>query len=283
LAAGYLVSQMLGCDVEYLEDGPPRVLPGHLERLAIAPQAAFQSRAWKKLESLIEALRARYGYTHGDVNWGGILNLALDLRGQAIFTDLLDRPAEAAEFLAAIAAVLDEFTARIAAATGSTSISVNRNVRNIPRPVFLHSECSHVMISVADYEKFLMPADAAWSQRHRPFGIHYCGADPHRYAESFARLPHLDFLDVGWPGDVAKLRQHLPHTFLNIRYSPVEIVHQTPEEIRHTVRRLVHASGDPWLTGVCAINLDAWVSDAQITALFEETETLRREYQGAGA
>jgi len=77
-----------------------------------------------------------------------------------------------------------------------------------------------------------MPFDADWSRRLRPFGIHYCGKDPHRYADVFARLPHLDFLDLGWGGDVAKLRQALPNTFLNIRYSPV----------RH---RTAHARRDP--------------------------------------
>ena len=34
-----------------------------------------------------------------------------------------------------------------------------------------------------------MPFDAEWSDRYRPFGIHYCGKDPHRYAASFAKLP----------------------------------------------------------------------------------------------
>jgi hypothetical protein len=79
---------------------------------------------------------------------------------------------------------------------------------------------------------------------------------------------------------VAELRRHLPHTFLNIRYSPVEIVRQSPEEIRRTVRRLVRASGNPWLTGVCSINMDQDVNDAQITAIFAEVEVLRREYGG---
>ena len=138
-----------------------------------------------------------------------------------------------------------------------------------------------MMISVDDYERFLMGFDVEWSRKYRPFGIHYCGQDPHRYAETFARLPHLDFLDVGWGGDVAKLRQHLPHTFLNVRYSPVEIVRQTPDEIRATVRRLVHESANPWLTGVCCINMDDQVRDEQITALLEEVAQLRQEYAAA--
>ena len=98
------------------------------------------------------------------------------------------------------------------------------------------------------------------------------------YAAAFARLPHLDFLDVGWGGNVAELRRRLPHTFLNIRYSPVEIVKQTPEEIRSTVRRLVHESGNPWLTGVCAINMDQNVTDEQIAAIFAEVDDLRAQY-----
>jgi len=278
LAAGYLVSEMLGCRVEYLEDAPPQVIPANLDALEISPDTALGSPAFKRLDGLCEALKTRYGRLHGDVNFSGILNVALDLRGQTFLMDLFDTPDRAAEFLGGIAEVIERFTQYIGRATGTTSISVNRNVRHIPRPVFLHSECSHTIISVAAYEEFLMPYDAAWSRRYRPFGIHYCGQDPQRYAEAFARLPHLDFLDVGWPGDVAQLRRHLPETFLNIRYSPVEIVKQTPEEIRRTIRRLVHESANPYLTGVCCINMDQQVSDEQITAIFEEVELLREEY-----
>jgi hypothetical protein len=281
LAAGYLVSEMLGCRVEYREDAPPQVIPAHLDSLQLPADAAFNSPAFKRLDRLADALRAKYGRLEGDVNFSGILNIALDLRGQTLLTDLFDTPDAAAQFLAGIAGVIEQFTQYVGRATGTTSISVNRNVRNIPRPVYLHSQCSHTMISVAAYEKFLMPHDVAWSRRYRPFGIHYCGADPQRYAEAFARLPRLDFLDVGWPGDVAKLRRHLPETFLNIRYSPVEIVRQTPEEIRRTVRRLVHDSANPWLTGVCCINMDQQVSDEQITAIFEEVASLREEYAAA--
>ncbi len=278
LAAGYLISEMLGCRVDYLEDAPPQVIPANLDALKLSPDAALESPAFKRFTNLADALKSKHGQVQGDVNFSGILNVALDLRGQALLTDLIDRPDEVPAFLGGIAEVIDRFTAGIARAAGTTSISVNRNVRNITHPVFLHSECSLVMISVADYEKFLMPYDVAFSEKHRPFGIHYCGEDPHRYAEAFARLPRLDFLDVGWPGDVAKLRRHLPDTFLNMRYSPVEIVKQTPAEIRRTVRRLVHDSANPWLTGVCCINMDQQVSDEQITAIFEEVELLREEY-----
>lgn len=279
LAAGYLLSEMLGCKVAYLADGPPQVQPAQRETLDLDPEAAWRSPAYRRWEALCEALQQRHGGLLGDVNWGGVLNVALDLRGQSLFLDLIDQPEAAARFLANVAAVVGRFTEELHARTGSTSISVNRTVRAIRQPVFLHSECSLVMLSVADYERFLMPLDVAWSRARRPFGIHYCGGDPHRFAEVFSRLPHLDFLDVGWGGDVARLRQALPQTFFNLRYSPVEIVRQTPEQIRQTLRRLVAASSDPWRTGVCCINMDEQVTDEQITALFTAVEEIRAEYR----
>ncbi len=278
LAAGFLLSEMLGCKVEYKQDAPPQVRCSKIENLKINAESAFKSNAFKRLERLVESLEKKYGFVTGDVNWAGILNIALDLRGEAIFIDMFDKPDDAKSFFTEIAVVLEKFTAYIREKTGSTSISVNRNIRNLRPAVLLHSECSHTMISTADYEKFLFEYDEKWSHRCRPFGIHYCGKDPHRYADTFARLPHLDFLDVGWGGDIAKLRKSLPDTFLNIRLSPVDIIEADNAMIEQTIRRLVNDSGNPYLTGICCINMDEKVSDGKITTIFETVEQLRKGY-----
>jgi hypothetical protein len=143
--------------------------------------------------------------------------------------------------------------------------------------LLLHSECSHTMIGCEDYERYLMKYDIGWAKKHRPFGIHYCGNDPHRFAEVFAKLPALDFLDLGWGGDVALLRKHLPRTFFNIRISPVELLRMNAGEIRSTVRKLVKESGNPFLTGVCCINMDDQVTDDKIDTIFETVNELRDE------
>jgi len=278
LAAGYLTSEMLGCPVEYHENSAPQVIPADIDSPDISRAAVFESPAFKRYEILLDRLKTKYGYLCGDIGWAGVLNTALDLRGQAFFLDTIDTPDEAATFTADIAAVIEQFTQHMRRATGTTSISVNRNVRHIAAPVHLHSECSNVMISTDMYEQFFMPIDAEWSRKYRPYGIHHCGHDPHRFAASYAKLPHLDFLDVGWGGDVAELRRHLPTTFLNIRLSPVGIVEQTADEIRSMVRRLVHQSANPYLTGVCCINMDDRVRDEQVSAIFDEVRLLRDEY-----
>jgi hypothetical protein len=274
-AAGFLLSEMLGCRVEYTESAPPQVVCANREDLELDIEAAFRSPAYRRLVKLIEALKDRYAHVEGDVNWAGILNLALDLRGQSIFLDMVDRPAEVEEHFRRLAAVIGRFTAMLAAETGTTSVSVNRTVRHIKEPVFLHSECALTMISTDHYDRFLRPFDEQWSRERRPFGIHYCGADPDRYAEAFAALPGLDFLDVGWGGDPRFLRRHLPGTFLNLRLSPVEIVGWSPERIREVVTDLVLASGDLYRTGICCVNMDDRVSDNQVRAIFRTVFELR--------
>lgn len=277
LAAGYLLSEMLGCEIAYSENHPPQVLAAHKELENVDIEAAFRSDAFKRVLTLADALKAKHGYVCGDINWGGVLNIAMDLRGENIFLDMMMTPDETKAYFDSIAAVIEKFTDYLATETGTTSISVNRGVRHLKQPVLLHSECSHTMISEEDYEQFLLPYDIAWS-RKRPYGIHYCGPDPHRMAASFAKIPHLDFLDVGWGGDISVLRQQLPDTFLNIRYSPVEMATQTKEEIRQTLTKLVGESANPYLTGVCCINIDDSVSDDKIDTIFETVAELRKAY-----
>jgi len=277
-AAGYLLSEMLGCEIRYHADAPPDALPAGRDRLALEPEAAFRSAAFQRYERLRDTLKTRYGYVFGDINWSGVLNLALDLRGQELFLDMLDTPDIVSTGLQQIAAVIERFATGVQAETGTSSISVNRNVRHFARPVFLHSECSNTMIAAEDYDRFILPIDAAWSERHRPFGIHHCGRDPHRFAASYAKLPHLDFLDVGWGGDVRAVRAQLPQTFLNLRLDPVQLVTWTPAQIRETIVRLVADSANPWLTGVCCINLDQRATDAQINAIFDTAAELRQQF-----
>lgn len=276
LAAGFLLSEMFGCNVEYKSDSSPQVIPLELEDTTqLDISSVFDSPAYKRVIRLAESLKTSYGDIVGDINWGGVLNVALDVRGQNLFMDMFDKPEETRVFFKKIVFVLDRFTSEIQSQTKTSSISVNRTVKHFNTPVFLHSECSHTMISVEDYDKFLLDIDCQWSMKKRPFGIHYCGTDPHRYAQSFTKLPHLDFLDVGWGGDVVKLRQFLPDTFFNIRLSPVEIIDKKPEDIRQTIINLVRQSGDLRKTGVCCINMDDKISDDKINIIFETANELK--------
>jgi hypothetical protein len=277
LAAGFFISEILGCRVEYSENHPPVVSCDNRHELEIDPDGAYKTRAYQNFESLLDILKTRYGYLTGDINWGGVLNIALDIRGQQIFIDMATEDEGIQSFLDDIYQVISDFVTLVECRTKTTSISVNRVARHFTKPLLLHSECSHTMIGCEDYERYLMKYDIGWAKKNRPFGIHYCGPDPHRFAEVFAKLPALDFLDLGWGGDVALLRKHLPRTFFNIRISPVELLRMNAGEIRSTVRKLVKESGNPFLTGVCCINMDDQVTDDKIDTIFETVNELRDE------
>jgi hypothetical protein len=274
-AAGYILSGMLGCEVIYSGDSSPQVIASGLDKLDIQIEDAFKSPAFRRFLNLKERLKAKYGYITGDINWSGILNIALDLVGEKVFVDFFMTPEETKKQFREIATLIEKFVTGIAGETGTSSISVNRNVKNIEKPVFLHSQCSHTMISEEQYEEFLLPVDLEWSNKFRPFGIHYCGNDPHRHAEAFGKINNLDFLDVGWGGDVKILRKHLPTTFFNIRLDPVKINDYTDSELEGTITRLIGDSGNPYLTGVCCINMDDKTKDSKISTIFKTVEKLR--------
>lgn len=278
-AAGYIISEMLGCRVIYSGDSSPQVIPAEKEDLIVNPENAFESNVFKKLINLMDTLKMKYGYLTGDINWGGVLNVALDYSGQKIFTDLLTNPEETKTQFRNISEVIEKFVTGIVRETGTSSVSVNRNLRNIETPVFLHSECSHTMISTEQYEEFLLPVDIEWSKKYRPFGIHYCGKDPHRHVKAFSKIKNLDFLDVGWGGDLKILRKNLPNTFMNIRLDPVNLNNYTENELEMTINRLVEESGNPYLTGVCCINIDDKVDDDKIITIFRVVENLRIKFE----
>ncbi|MCK5701461.1 MAG: hypothetical protein KAI29_09920, partial [Cyclobacteriaceae bacterium] len=145
LASVFLLSEMLGCEVEYTEDHPPQVISADRDDFKLDSDEPFKSVPFKKFERMLEKLKSKYGYISGDVNWSGILNIALDIRAESIFMDMLTQPDETSEYLYKIGSVIEKFTTGVEAETGSTSISVNRNVRNFKKQLFLHSECSHTM------------------------------------------------------------------------------------------------------------------------------------------
>ena len=276
-AAGYIISEMLGCEIRYQEDQAPQVICANKEDFGIDVGGAMDSAPVKRLKKLISGLKSRYGYVCGDINWGGVLNVALDLRGEAMLMDMMLQPEESRQYFKDIASVIEKFITYIYEQTGTTSVSVNSIVKHIKPAIFLHSECTHTMISEDLYEEFLLPIDLKWSETFRPFGIHYCGQDPHRYADSFAKIPNLTFLDLGWGGDVKILREKLPNTFFSLRLDPVTINNTPDDQLESIIRKLVTDSGNPMLTGVCCVNMDGNTEDAKIRTIYKTVEAIRQE------
>ncbi len=280
LSAGFFMSALLGCDVRFSGSGAPSVVCANMDedaidKLMVVDVAASSHPMAKALRKLAEDLKSRFGYVTGDINLGGIQNLALDLRGNTLFLDYFDRREETHLFLKKIAASIEMLLLYISSLSKSLSISVNPAVRHFNTPITLISNCSISMVSPDIYDKFILPYDKVLASRFSPFGIHHCGPRLEEYIKLYEQCGEVVFYDVGDNSDVAKCRLAAPDKFFNLRLSPVKLMAANPDYIPVIVESLVSQNGGIQNAGICCINMDADMPDENIRTLCKAVERVR--------
>ena len=161
LAAGFLASAVMGCEVRYFDSAPPEVIPRNLtddQVMALDAPNLETNPAFSRLIALMNSLEAPYGRLEGDVNWEGVQNVALNVRGPQLFADYYEHPALARRLLEVIAQTLAPMAAYVRRRTGSNSIAVNRIVGAVDSRISLHSNCTVTMISAGTYREYLSGA-----------------------------------------------------------------------------------------------------------------------------
>jgi hypothetical protein len=150
LAAGFLPSAVLGCAIRFYDDASPEVVPANFtdeQVMALEVPDLEANAAFKKLIALMDALEACFGYLEGDVNWEGVQNVALNLRGPQLFVDYCEKPELARRVLDVSERTVRAIADYIRRRTGSNSLAVNRVVGTLNAPISLHSNCTVAMIS----------------------------------------------------------------------------------------------------------------------------------------
>jgi hypothetical protein len=279
MGSGYIVQEILGCEVKYQENGNPWVLPRNLSEAEIwameVPEDIERTPSLRALLSLMGALEAEFGYLQGDVPLHSVINVAIDLRGQDYFIDLIENRPLVAHLHTLIAHTIFEVGRRVKARSGSVAISVNRIIASFDPSIFIIPNCSLQMISPGMYEELLLEHDAWLGRQLPPLGFHHCGNNAHLFAPLYARAGAA-YLDVGWGSDVAACRAALPDAWLSLRLDPVKMLSATPEEVTANVESLLQAHGAPWnKVAVCCINMDYGTPDEAIRALFHTVAQYR--------
>lgn len=281
LAAGYIISEMFGCDIKYYRGASPEVLPKMIsdkEVDNIEPIKLGENVAFKQVVKLVDKLKNWFGYVMGDINWQGVLNVALDIRGQAIFIDMMQNPHRARRIFKSITKTLIDFVNYIRGETGTSSISVNRAVKYVDPKINLHSNCTVAMISPEVYEEFLLEYDVKLSKALQPYGIHHDGPNLHLHADGYTKVPNVCFFDVGWGSDISLCRKKLPGAFFNLRYDPVKLRTAPPEEVKEDVLRMLRGAGDPYKVGFCCINMGSDTPDENIATIYHAVEEYKEEF-----
>ncbi len=265
------IPRLYGIEPRYAADGWPDARDGmHIPRQEIPIDRPIDLDRHPVLLDLyrqIDVIRERSGPVHGYLNYQGLLNVALKVRGDDIFLDLLDDPDWARRFLRHIA----ETTAAV-----SSRIQAMQRASGFPVDLLSMSNCVMNMVSPRLYEELVLPLDREIGGRYPRFGIHTCNwkADP--YLDALRKIPRLGYLDTGIESDLDRMREIFPDTRRAVLYSPVQLETKSLAGLAADFRRIAVLAGpcDLVLADVESTTADDRVRDALAIAAELDREAL---------
>ncbi len=278
LASGFLYSALLGCDIRYGADIPPEVISPKLTADQMKDFKLPDLDAhplWQEAMADVEYLKKKYGHVISAINLQGVLNLALDLRGEEVMMDFYMNPEDTSAFIGKLTDFSLDVGKRIKSFSDVMSGGVTAIVNFLPgiKGVYVHSNCSVEMVSNDTYEEFLLDADNRLSDVFQPYGIHHCGASMEHVADGYAKVRNLSFAEIGAGSDIAAVRKALPGVHLNLRYSPVRLAKISTAELEKELKTMAEAAGEGPVSMSC-VGIDTSVSDEQVSNYLEISSRL---------
>lgn len=273
LAAGYLYSQLMGCDIVYKPDNSPQVVCKNLEAEDledIEVPDLDSSPIWAATQRQIDGLLRDYGRVETYINLQGIQNIALDLMGQELYMAYYSDPDEVSGLLKKITDLSLEIGRRFYALNDDISGGVTAIVRQVMPRNYLTSNCSVEMVSNACYEEFLLPHDQRLADEFTCFGIHHCGKSMEHVCEGYSKVRNLAFAEVGAGSNITYVREHLPGVWLNLRYSAVNIQKETSDQIHENVARMLReGKADQGNISISCVGMDVNTPEESIIAFLD--------------
>lgn len=279
LAAGYLYSQIMGCDIVYNDDNSPQVVCMELDEDSIEDYEAPEletSKIWQTTQKQIDYLLDKYGHVETHINLMGIQNIAMDLMGQELMVSYYTAPEEVDELLQKITDLSINIGTRFKKLSNAVSGGVTAITNQVMPECYLTSNCSVEMISNDLYEKFLLKYDQQLADTFKCFGVHHCGQTMEHVALGYSKLNGLAFAEVGAGSDMSAVRKALPDVFLNARYSPAKLGANVSEnDIWGEVETIVKAGDNPnHQISISCVGIDGNVSDEKIISFLKACQNI---------
>jgi len=183
----------------------------------------------RSLFSQMEEIHRRWGPVHGYLNYQGILNIALKLRGNDLFIDMFDDPAFIHGLFGHIARSIGDLSKTVQARQRETGFDVD---------LLSMSNCVMSMVSPAQYEEFVLPLDQRLSGEYRRFGVHTCNWVIDPYASSLRKIEKMGYIDTGVDSDLARVQSLFPEARRAVLYTPGEVESKTLVEIAGDLERV---------------------------------------------
>jgi uroporphyrinogen-III decarboxylase len=264
-----LLTGVFGCNVITAVFGIPMVYDRHtwpvvqaihltttqLEALAVPDLK--QNSFFQDLMIQVDQIAERQGPVTGFINWQGILNNALKLRGQQIFLDLLDKPALCHQLFACICETM---------INGLQLLHEKQRSTGVDYDFATVSNCCVNMLSPDQYAEFILPYDMRIAQAFAAIGIHNCAWNADPYMEHYAAIPHLGYIDMGLSSDLARARALMPNARRALMYTPMDLAHKSRETIHRDIEWIVDSYAP---CDIVVADIDNDVPDERVIAFVE--------------
>lgn len=266
-----LIAEIYGLEVHYYPDNWPSTDTScHFTREELEGLEPFrleENRAFHELMGQMDCIAERWGKISGYLNYQGVLNNALRLRGQDIFLDMYDDP---------------EFVHHLFRHITETMIAVAKAVQKRQREsgffidLFSCSNCVMNMISAEMYEEFVLPYDQQLSREFSRFGIHTCNWNATPYIDSLSRISKMGYIDMGMDTDMERMRRVFPHARRAVLYSPVRAETLPAEEIRKDMKKIADELAP---CDFVLADLETTMSDERVREILDEAQRLSGELE----
>jgi hypothetical protein len=211
----HLIAHVFGLKLRYARDQWPALEPE--SRLTVEEIEALDSEKLlsgpvvQELFTQMDEMQSRFGPIHGYLNWQGVLNNAMQIRGPEVFRDFYQRPGFLRGFFELIYQVMLGLIKLVQQKQRASGFAINH---------FSTANCTLNMLGPQLYDEFLLHYDQSFAAEFERFGMHTCNWDITPYLDSFARLPNLGYLDMGMETDFARVKAEFPHARRAVMYWP---------------------------------------------------------------
>ncbi len=228
-----LIPMVYGMETQYFADNWPDNLADQFlakEHLAkLEPFDVSKTPVIVQMLEQMDTIEKTYGQIHGYLNYQGILNIAVKLRGTDIFMDMYDDPDFAHHLFNHIADTILQVSKLVQARQRESGFAVN---------LLSMSNCVMNMVSADTYREFVLPCDLRLSKEFERFGVHTCNWNITPYIDVLRDIDKMGYIDMGMVSDMKRVREVFPDARRAVLYPPVELEQKSMDEIKADIQKI---------------------------------------------
>ena len=181
---------------------------------------------------------------------------AHQLRGQALFIEMLTDPKAVQVIFEKVWAIYQAVFGRLAEVVGTALTDIHLG------------DCSASLLSESTYREVVLPTNRRLAAQFDRAGYHSCGSSSHLLS-AFATLPQVTAVQLGPGTDLRQAAWLMPGTHLMPLVDPLPLRNACPDQVRALVRGIMaDTSAAPAVT-LCVWSLDRETPIENVSAVYD--------------